>query len=412
MRIGYTLSSEEHAAARPGAQRPARPRRSGFDFVSISDHFHPWVDSAGAQPVRVGGPRRHRRHHRAHPRRRPASPAPILRIHPAIIAQAAATVATMLPGPVLPRRRHRRGAQRARHRRALAAGRRPRWRCSTRPWTSSASCGRASLYSHHGALLHRRERPPLHASRTRRPRSSSSGAGPKAAELAGRIGDGYWGMAPERRAGRDVPQGRRRRDRCYAQVTCCWAADEERGPPDGVRDLAERRASPGSSRRSCRCRRTSSRPVEVLTEEQATKHMPCGPDPEPYVEAFRDVRRRRLRPPLLPPDRPRPGRLPDLLRTRAAARGCAHCERNTPMPDAITSLRDDHKRVEKLFKQFEKLEKADASTAQKRQVVDRDHPELSRARRRRGAGLLPGRPQVGRGDRRRRSRRRSRSTTS
>ena len=47
------------------------------------------------------------------------------------------------------------------------------------------------------------------------------------------------------------------------------------------------------------------------------------------------------------------------------------------MPDAITSLRDDHKRVEKLFKQFEKLEKADASAAQKRQVVTEVIRELS-----------------------------------
>lgn len=47
------------------------------------------------------------------------------------------------------------------------------------------------------------------------------------------------------------------------------------------------------------------------------------------------------------------------------------------MPDAITSLRDDHKRVEKLFKQFEKLEKSDASAAQKRRVVGEVIKELS-----------------------------------
>jgi hemerythrin superfamily protein len=39
------------------------------------------------------------------------------------------------------------------------------------------------------------------------------------------------------------------------------------------------------------------------------------------------------------------------------------------MGDAITSLREDHRRVEKLFKEFEKLEKADAPAAQKRKVV-------------------------------------------
>jgi hemerythrin superfamily protein len=46
------------------------------------------------------------------------------------------------------------------------------------------------------------------------------------------------------------------------------------------------------------------------------------------------------------------------------------------MPDAITSLRDDHKRVEKLFKQFEKLAEGNGTT-QKRQIVDEIVRELS-----------------------------------
>ncbi|HWL35738.1 MAG TPA: hemerythrin domain-containing protein [Frankiaceae bacterium] len=47
------------------------------------------------------------------------------------------------------------------------------------------------------------------------------------------------------------------------------------------------------------------------------------------------------------------------------------------MPDAITSLRDDHKKVEKLFKAFEKLEKNDGSATDKRQVVGEIIRELS-----------------------------------
>ena len=47
------------------------------------------------------------------------------------------------------------------------------------------------------------------------------------------------------------------------------------------------------------------------------------------------------------------------------------------MPDAITMLRDDHKRVEKLFKEFEKLEKNDASASKKRGVVEQIIAELS-----------------------------------
>ena len=47
------------------------------------------------------------------------------------------------------------------------------------------------------------------------------------------------------------------------------------------------------------------------------------------------------------------------------------------MPDAITTLRDDHKRVEKLFKEFEKLEKNDGSASKKRTVVEQIIEELS-----------------------------------
>ncbi|HEX8004595.1 MAG TPA: hemerythrin domain-containing protein [Mycobacteriales bacterium] len=39
------------------------------------------------------------------------------------------------------------------------------------------------------------------------------------------------------------------------------------------------------------------------------------------------------------------------------------------MGDAITALREDHRRVEKLFKEFEKLEKNDGSAQQKRRLV-------------------------------------------
>ena len=47
--FGYTLSSEEHPP--PDLVRnAARAEELGFDFVSISDHFHPWVTAQGHSP--------------------------------------------------------------------------------------------------------------------------------------------------------------------------------------------------------------------------------------------------------------------------------------------------------------------------------------------------------------------------
>lgn len=70
--------------------------QAGFDFLDVSDHFHPWSEegqacftwtwlgavAARTSTIHMG----------------PGLTCPILRYHPAIIAQAAATVAAMAPG--------------------------------------------------------------------------------------------------------------------------------------------------------------------------------------------------------------------------------------------------------------------------------------------------------------------------
>jgi coenzyme F420-dependent glucose-6-phosphate dehydrogenase len=96
LRIGYKLCSEERTASElVGDAR--RAEECGFDFAAISDHFHPWTDAQGESPfvwstigaiaqtterLEIGT----------------AVTCPTARIHPAIVAQAAATSATLLPG--------------------------------------------------------------------------------------------------------------------------------------------------------------------------------------------------------------------------------------------------------------------------------------------------------------------------
>src|SRR3954464_14783087 len=91
--FGYPLSSEEHGPA-DLVDNAARAEEAGFDFVSISDHFHPWVSAQGHSPfvwsvlgaiasvterLRVGV----------------GVSCPTTRVHPAIVAQAAATTASL-----------------------------------------------------------------------------------------------------------------------------------------------------------------------------------------------------------------------------------------------------------------------------------------------------------------------------
>src|SRR3954465_13378228 len=94
--LGYALSSEEH---RPNdlVRAAQRAEEVGFTFALISDHFHPWVDAQGQSPFVwsvLGGI--------AHATQRlrvgTGVPCPLVRVHPAIIAQATATVAAMMPG--------------------------------------------------------------------------------------------------------------------------------------------------------------------------------------------------------------------------------------------------------------------------------------------------------------------------
>ena len=96
MRIGYKLAAE---AFGPNEliRQAVLAEEAGFDFVEISDHFHPWLDNQGHSPFawtvlgaiaarteRIG--------------LATGVTCPSVRYHPAIIAQAAATLQVVSGG--------------------------------------------------------------------------------------------------------------------------------------------------------------------------------------------------------------------------------------------------------------------------------------------------------------------------
>ena len=95
MRFGYFLSCEEYSPAELIEQAVAA-ERAGFDALWISDHFHPWNDEQGQSPFvwgMIGA--------LSQACSLPVTTAvtcPTTRVHPAIIAQAAATAAVQLHG--------------------------------------------------------------------------------------------------------------------------------------------------------------------------------------------------------------------------------------------------------------------------------------------------------------------------
>ena len=122
MRIGYFLSSEEFGP-RELVRQAQLAEQAGFEGLWISDHFHPWNDEQGHSAFvwsTIGAIAQAT----SRMKLTTAVTCPTIRIHPAIIAQAAATSAVLLEGRFALGRRHRRGAQRAHPRRPLAGGRR------------------------------------------------------------------------------------------------------------------------------------------------------------------------------------------------------------------------------------------------------------------------------------------------
>ena len=95
MEIGYFLSSEEHPPAAL-VHQARRAEEVGMSRVWISDHFHPWLDEQGQSPFVwsvIGAIAASTELHVG-----TAVTCPTVRIHPAIVAQAAATSALLLDG--------------------------------------------------------------------------------------------------------------------------------------------------------------------------------------------------------------------------------------------------------------------------------------------------------------------------
>lgn len=91
--FGLTLSSEEHPPAKL-VEIAVAGEEAGFDFLSISDHFHPWIEEQGHSPF-VWGVLGAIAAETDHIEVGVGVSCPIMRIHPIVLAQAVATAATL-----------------------------------------------------------------------------------------------------------------------------------------------------------------------------------------------------------------------------------------------------------------------------------------------------------------------------
>ncbi|KQW50948.1 LLM class F420-dependent oxidoreductase [Nocardioides sp. Root1257] len=192
MRIGYFLSTEEYAPAELVAQAAAA-ENAGFTSLWISDHFHPWNNEQGNSPLVwsvIGAISQVCDLHVT-----TAVTCPTSRVHPAIVAQAAGTCAELLEG----RFTLGVGTGEALNESILGGPWPPidvRLEMLEEAvaliralWTGELVTRRGTHYSVDHARIYNVPGTP--------PEVFVSGFGPKAIDLAARIGDGYIGTAPD-----------------------------------------------------------------------------------------------------------------------------------------------------------------------------------------------------------------------
>jgi len=278
--IGYFLPSEEHgpAALTKFAQMG---EAAGFRSVLISDHFHPWLDRQGESPFVwsvIGAIAASTKLHVT-----TGVTCPTVRMHPAIVAHAAATSSLLLEG------RFALGVGSGENLNEHILGDRwPPTDIRLEMLVEAVDVMRqlwgGGTVSHHGSH-YTVENARIYSCPDSPPDVYVSAFGPKALEVAASIGDGLVNTSPDtdsikgyRDAGGKGPT--------IAAVKVCWGEDES-----AARRLAHElwatTGVPGELNQELPMPAHFEQAASTVTEEKVAESISCGPDPEVHLEALR-----------------------------------------------------------------------------------------------------------------------------
>jgi G6PDH family F420-dependent oxidoreductase len=287
--IGYFLSSEEH----PGSElvkAAALAERAGFPAAWISDHFHPWLDEQGQSPfvwsvlgaIATATERL---------RVTTAVTAPIMRIHPVVIAQAAATTAELF---------EKAGAG-GTGRFALGVGTGealnehilgdkwpvPEVRLSMLEEAVAImrELWKGDVVDHDGEH-YVVENARLYTLPQQSPQILMSGFGPKSIELAARIADGFITTSPDADA---IKQYRNAGGKGLLQsgVKVCWHEDKQQAVKIAHKTWRNSLV-PGQLAQELAMPDFFDQASELVTEEMVAEKVTCGNDPEEHVAAIKE----------------------------------------------------------------------------------------------------------------------------
>jgi coenzyme F420-dependent glucose-6-phosphate dehydrogenase len=282
-KLGYTLSSEEFDAPTLVAQA-ARAESAGFAFASISDHFHPWIDEQGESPF-VWGTLGAISQRTERIELMTGVTCPTKRIHPAIVAQAAATAASLLPG------RFSLGVGTGENLNEHIVG--ERWPGVVERqdrleeaievirdlWTGKLKSHRGEHFTVENARIYSlpEQPPPLLV----------AVAGESSVELAARLGGGLIGTAPVAESVKQFRSEGGEGKPTYGQLHVCWAEDEEAAKKLALKQWPNGAIS-GSYFLELPLPAHFEEAAEVLDTEDIGESIVCGPDPERHRAAIQE----------------------------------------------------------------------------------------------------------------------------
>jgi coenzyme F420-dependent glucose-6-phosphate dehydrogenase len=282
VKLGYSLSSEEHGPNELVAYA-RRAEEVGFEYGMISDHFHPWIDAQGSSPfvwsvlggianatdrIEIGT----------------GVTCPTMRYHPAIVAQAAATVAAMLPG------RFVLGVGTGEYLNEHIVGRRwPPWDVRAEMLEEAIEIVRAlwqGEWTTYRGRHHVVETARLYTLPDAPPPIAVAAGGPKAAELAGRLGDALVNFTPDDAVAEGFARAGGAGKPRYVQLNVCWAEDEAEARKTAKR-ICPNVALTGELGNQLPHPKHYEQAVQLVSEDAVAEVIVCGPDPERHLEAIR-----------------------------------------------------------------------------------------------------------------------------
>lgn len=280
-RLGFALSSEQY---RPDEliDLAVRAEEAGFEFTLLSDHFHPWLAEQGESPfvwTTLGGMARATDEIEIGT----GVTCPIIRIHPANVAQAAATAASMMEdrfflgvgtGETL--NEHVTGERWPAH-----SIRVQMLREAVEVIRELWDGGMTSHYGEHFTVENARlftlpeNTPPIHV----------AAGGPKMADAASDWGDGMIGTAPDEEVidtfrseeGDDRPR--------YGQMTTCYA-DTEEAAQEIAYENWRNGGLPGELGQELATPKQFDDATQLVDPDELGESLALGPDPEPYIESI------------------------------------------------------------------------------------------------------------------------------